>query len=167
MSLRAPVLNQATQLEGVPVGGTAVINTSGLPVSITGWTLTISNQPAVFSIGANGQITAIVPSGALIGPAVVQLNSPSGNYVPPIVMQVDLAAPVITTASSPLGGAAAAAPPAFHAGDTVSLMVVGLTDQFGNLPPAASVDINIGGVDQNSLTVSAASSPAATASFQV
>jgi hypothetical protein len=150
-SLRTPIVNQATGLEGVPVGGTAVINTSGLPTSLSGWTLWISNQPTSFTIGNNGQINALVPGSALLGPTVVQLNSPNGNFVPPVVMQVDLPPPVVSAASEAVAGAAANG--VFHVGDTVSLVVAGLLDQFGNLPAAASVVINIGGVNQTASSV--------------
>ncbi|HLX46051.1 MAG TPA: matrixin family metalloprotease [Bryobacteraceae bacterium] len=168
-SLRTPILNQTTGLEGVPVGGTAVISTSGLPNNLSGWTLSISNQLTPFTVGNNGQLIAIVPGSALTGPSVVQLASPNGNFIPPVVMQVDLPPPVITAASNPVTGAAAAAVSnsVFHAGDPVSLLVTGLSDQFGNLPAAGSVDINIGGVDVTASSVAAAAGGTALVQFQI
>ena len=63
-SLLVPILNQATSLEGIPAGGVAVINTSGLPSNLAGWMLTISNQQTSFTANAAGQILANVPAGA-------------------------------------------------------------------------------------------------------
>ena len=165
-SLRTPITNQLTQLDGVPAGGIALINTTGLPANVAGWTLSISNQPAAYTIGNNGQIAAVVPQ-TLVGPAVVQLNSPNGNYVPPVVMQVDLPPPVITAVSNAVAGAAGISNPTFHAGDTVSLLVAGLADQFGNLPAAGSVVISIGGVNQTPMSVVAATGGNCLMQFQI
>ena len=164
ISLRAPVINQATQLAGVPAGGTAVINATGLPQSalvtgLAGWTLTIASQQAVFSIGPSGQILAIVPPTVLPGPAVVQLTAPDGTGVPPLLMQVDLPAPVVTGLID-ITSTAALAP-----GDTISLTLAGLADQFGNLPAASAIDINIGGVDVVPVSVAWSQTGNATVEF--
>jgi hypothetical protein len=156
VSLRAPVVNQATQLAGVPSGGTAVINTTGLPgnlsgSNVAGWTLTIGGQPAPFTVnaGPNGaQILAIVPGGLSIGPAVVQLISPSGNNPPPALMQIDTAPPVIAAIQG-ISGAAVDATHAALAGDTITLTVSGVADQLGILPAASAVFVSINGVEQN------------------
>jgi hypothetical protein len=155
ITLRTPILNQLTNLTGVPVGGTAVINTSGLPFnatsgSLTGWTLMISNQPAVFSLGGNGQLIAQVPSGILTGPTVVQLIPANGAVVPPVLMQVDPPPPVITGATD----AALTAPNTANPGDTITLTVQGLADATtGNFPALSAIVVNVGGVNGTPLSL--------------
>jgi len=149
ISLRTPILNQSTNLSGVPVGGTAVINTFGLPFnatsgSLTGWTLMISNQPAAFSLGGNGQLIAQVPSGILTGPTPVQLISANGAASPQVLMQVDPPPPVITSATD----AALLSANTAHAGDTITLTVQGLADATtGNFPALSAIVVNAGGIN--------------------
>ena len=62
ISLRAPVLNLATGLPGVPAGGTSVVSATGLPASLQGWTLTIGDVKVDFSLDTNSKmIHAVVP----------------------------------------------------------------------------------------------------------
>ncbi len=154
VSLRTPILNAVTQLPAVPVGGTALINATGLPQSLAGWTLTIAGQPASISLGATGQIRAVVPGGLLIGPAVVQLNAPNGGSIPPVLMQVDPPPPAITAGTNASGAPIDAAHPV-KTNDTVTLTVYGLADSYNALPAAASVRINVGGVNQAAASVTA------------
>jgi uncharacterized protein (TIGR03437 family) len=155
ITLRTPILNQLTNLPGVPVGGTAVINTSGLPfnatnASLAGWTLTISNQPVQFSLPGNGQLVAQVPPGLLTGPTLVQLISSNGAVSPPVLMQVDPPPPVITGATDPALIAANAA----HAGDTITLTVQGLADATtGTFPALSAIVVNVGGVNVTPLSL--------------
>jgi hypothetical protein len=148
ISLRTPILNQATNLPGVPVGGFAVINTSGLPFnatsqSLSGWTLTISNQPVSFTLPGNGQLVAQVPSGLLTGPTLVQLIPAGGAAVPQVLMQVDPPPPAITGATD----SALSAPNTAHAGDTITLTVQGLADATtGSFPVLAAIVVNVGGI---------------------
>ncbi len=101
------------------------------------------------SAGPSGpQILAIVPGGLSIGPAVVQLLSPSGNNPPAVLMQIDAAPPVINTVQSISGAPLDATHPA-HAGDTITLTVSGLADELGNLPAASAVFVSLNGVAQN------------------
>lgn len=156
ITLRAPIVNQATGLAGVPTGGYALISTSGLPFTATnstvaGWTLTIANQPVPFTVGDRGQILAQVPAGLLSGPSIVQLFPAGGGQVPPVLLQIDPPSPTITSATSssglpPAAGAAGAAP-TFHAGDSVTLIVAGLSDALGNFPAVSAIDVNVGGID--------------------
>ncbi len=156
VSLRTPIVNQATQLAGVPGGGIAVINTSGLPSTLSGnnvagWTLSIGGQPATFTVGAGptgAQLLAVVPGGLPLGTAVVQLNSPNGNNPQAVLMQIDAAPPVITAVQS-LSGSAVDSTHATHAGDTITLTVSGIADQLGTLPAASAIFVSINGVEQN------------------
>jgi len=149
VSLLTPILNQATGLAGTPVGGTVTISTSGLPPgaaqNLSGWTLSIGGQNVRFSVSANGQITTTVPALSL-GPAVVQLSSPSGGNIPPVVLQVDPPPPSIVALISSPGAAIDANHPA-HPGDTIQLIVTGLTTDPSAPPTASSVQITVGGVD--------------------
>jgi uncharacterized protein (TIGR03437 family) len=152
MSLLTPIVNQVTQLAGVPTGGYAVINTLGLPNNLSGWNLTVSNQPAPFTLGANGQLIALVPGSLTPGPAVVQLISPYGNTIPPVVLQVDPAPPTITSATNAFGVPIDSTHPV-QAGNTVLLTVSGLADAYGNAPAAATVIVSMGGLNQTATTV--------------
>jgi uncharacterized protein (TIGR03437 family) len=165
MTLRTPIVNQATQLAGVPSGGIAAINTAGLPASLSGWTLTIGGETAQFTYNGN-QILAVVPSGLLVGPQVVQLTSPTGPAIPPVAMQVDEAPPVITAVAS-ASGAALSASLAAQPGEVMLLTVEGLTDPYGNLPPASSIVVNIGGVTETPASVNPVSAVAAQLSLTV
>jgi hypothetical protein len=152
MSLRTPILNQATNLEGVPLGGTALINTSGLPGSLSGWALTISDQPTTFSLGAGGLITAAVPSGLLTGPQTLRLISPNANNIAPVLIEVDAAPPMIQAASNATGVAINASNSA-NPGGAITLLVAGLADVNGAFPAAATVHVNVGGVDHIATSV--------------
>ena len=136
-------------MAGVPVGGTAIINTSNLPFTaststLTGWSVTIANQSTQFALADHGQLLVQVPGGLLTGPSVVQLISANGAPVPPVLMQVDPLPPVITAASDIAQSVAAGV---FHAGDSISITVTGLADAFGNFPAASQMDVNVGGID--------------------
>jgi len=106
VSLRAPVLNAATGLAGVPVGGTVLIPSTGLPLEHEGWTLQIGGIDTPFTLDDGGVISAQVPADLALGPQTVQLLSPAGPVVPPILLQLDLPPPVITLAAhdNPDGG---------------------------------------------------------------
>ncbi|HML15375.1 MAG TPA: matrixin family metalloprotease [Bryobacteraceae bacterium] len=149
-SLMAPILNQATGLPGVPAGGVALINTTGLPSSLTGWTLTISNQPATFSF-VNGQIIAPLPPGLLLGETVVQLTSPNGMNVPPVVIEIDPPSPAVISAAD--GAVALNATNAANPGDTVTLTVENLADADGNYPAPSDVSVTIAGIAQTVISV--------------
>ncbi len=151
ITLRTPILNQLTGLAGVPAGGTVVINTSGLPFTatsgtLTGWVLTIANQPTTFSLGSNGQLIAQVPVGLTTGPQQVQLTTASGVQTPPVLVQVDPPAPNITGILNAAGVAIGPSNPA-HAGDTITVLVAGLPDAFGNYPAPSAIDVNAAGFD--------------------
>jgi uncharacterized protein (TIGR03437 family) len=147
-------------LAGVPAGGVAEINTVGLPSSLAGWGLTISNQPASFTLGANGQILAIVPVGLLPGPSVVQLTSPGGVSIPPVLLQVDSAPPAITSAVNGFGVVIDSSH-TVQAGDTITVLAGGLADSLGNLPPASTITVNFGSGDQSVLSFTTTPSGAA------
>jgi hypothetical protein len=153
-SVLVPILNQATNLEGVPAGGVAVMNTVGLPSNLTGWALTISNQQTTFTVNATGQILANVPAGATTGPAIVQLIPTSGPPIPPVVMQIDLPPPVILAAANAAGVPVSATSPV-TGGNTVSLNITGLQDQTGALPSPSNVQIMLAGTTTTGIAVTA------------
>jgi uncharacterized protein (TIGR03437 family) len=169
ISLRTPILNQLTNLPGVPVGGTAVINTSGLPFnatsqSLSGWTLTISNQPVAFTLPGNGQLIAQVPSGILTGPTAVQLISADGAASPQVLMQVDAPPPVIAGVID----SALITPNTAHAGDTITLTVLGLADATTGIFPALSaIIVNVGGMNVTPLSLTPLGGPGNTCQLQV
>jgi len=167
-TLQVPILNQATGLEGVPAGGVAVIGTTGLPSNLSGWILTISNQQTSFTVAATGQLVVSVPTGALTGPALVQLIPPSGVNisVPPVVMQIDLPPPMILGAANAAGVPVSATSPV-TGGNMVSLTISGLQDQTGALPAPASVNITIAGVSTNPQAISGSGTSQSVLQFAV
>lgn len=156
-TMRTPILNHTTHLAGIPVGGVAEINTSGLPSSLSGWVMTIANQPAAMTLGANGQILAGIPFGLLPGPAEVKLISPTGIAVPPVLLQIDAPPPVITGTINGFGTPIDSSH-LVQAGDTITVKAVGVLDALGNLPNISTVALNAGGSDIPALSLSQSSS---------
>jgi Matrixin len=144
ISMRAPVLNAATGLPGVPVGGTAVISMTNVPLSFTGWMLTIGGQTTAWSF-VNGQIDTIVPGGLTIGPAIVQMTSPTGAAVPPIVMKIDAPLPIIASVLNAAGLPISSSQPA-HPGDILTLSTSGLSDGITQATPS-NIFVTAGGVN--------------------
>ena len=142
ISLHAPVINAVTGLAGVPAGGAAIINVTGIPQNLTGWTLTIGNQ-LVNPVLLNGQLQVNIPNGLPVGPALVQLTSPSGATIPPIVMKVDAPPPAIASVTSVSGSQISSNQPA-HPGDILILNVIGLSD--GSPLSIANMFATVGGV---------------------
>jgi hypothetical protein len=116
--------------------------------------LTISNQQTSFTVNSTGQFVVNVPAGALTGPAIVQLIPPSGTNIsiPPVVMQIDLPPPVILSVVNAAGVPVSASNPV-TGGNTVSVIVAGLQDQTGALPPPTGVNISIAGASTTALAV--------------
>jgi uncharacterized protein (TIGR03437 family) len=158
-SLRVPVINAVTGLAGVPAGGTALIASSGLPAALDGWRLVIGGVGAPFSVDISGQITVQIPGDLALGPQVVRLLAPDGSGPPPIVLQLDAPPPVIVSAfdNSAAAGVGAAVSPSSpaNAGDSVTLLVVRLTDPAAGLPAAGQVRLNFGGAILAPVSVSA------------
>jgi hypothetical protein len=152
ISLRVPVLNAVTGLAGVPAGGLARIATTGLPADLTGWTLTVGPLPAAFTADANGVLTVQVPTGLGIGAQPVQLIAPANAAMPAIprvILQLDPAPPLIlwgVDTPVPTGGPVlVTASNPVPLGQSVTLMVYGLSSPSGALPGAGAVWMNIGG----------------------
>jgi uncharacterized protein (TIGR03437 family) len=158
MSLNVPVLNALTNLEGVQAGGGALINSTGLPQNLTGWTLTVGGQPASFIMGGGNQIYAQIPAGLPLGPAVVQLISPNGQ-IPPVVMEIIAPAPVVQGVVDSNGNPISSSNPALP-GATLTVTVTGLAGSAAAAAPVASnVNISVagtggaGGVSQTASTL--------------
>ena len=160
-SLRAPGVSTFTGLAGVPIGGTVLLATNGLPTNLAGWNVAIGGVNTTFGVNSNGILTAAVPAGVSFGPAALQLTSPAGTGPSPILIQVDAPAPVIADAidSSGAGGtgfAISSATPA-SAGDLITLVVTGLAGAAPTLPAAGAVWINVGATTLPVVSVGAAS----------
>jgi hypothetical protein len=148
ISLRVPVLNLATGLPGVPAGGTIVVAATGLPASLKGWTLTIGGANVPFTVDANSNILAVVPGPTPLGPTVLQLTSPKGDSIAPILFNVDAQPPVIQAAAD-TSGAAPISIDATHPaapGDAIALDVTQLLGSASSVS-ASMVHISVGGVD--------------------
>jgi hypothetical protein len=149
ISLRAPVLNLATGLPGVPGLGTLVLSATGLPASLPGWTLSIAGVAVDFTLDSNSNFRAMVPGSTPLGPAVLRLTSPNGDSIAPILFNVDAQPPIIVAASDAAGTGAPVLIDAFHpaaSGDTIILDVSRLSGP-GQSVSASSVHISVGGVD--------------------
>jgi hypothetical protein len=149
ISLRVPVLNLATGLSGVPAGGTAVISTTGLPASVSGWTLTIGDAKVDFTIDSNSNIRAVVPGGAPLGPVVVRLISPAGDVIAPILVNVDAPPPVIQAAYDQGPSGTLVFVDALHPAARGDVIFMDVAHLYGSAPAVSpsSVHINVGGVD--------------------
>lgn len=147
-TLRAPVVNTATDLAGVPLGGSLALATSGLPLNLAGWTLTIGGVSVPFGVSPTGTTTAVVPANIALGPEVVQLTAPGGGGPAPILMQVDAPPPAIIAAyddSGPVGTTFAVSPTALaHGGDMITLIVWDLAGAAPALPSANTMWIAAG-----------------------
>ncbi len=147
-SLRAPVVNTVTDLAGVPIGGLLALATSGLPLNLAGWTLTIGGVSVPYGVTPAGTMTAIVPAGIALGPEVLQLTAPGGGGPAPILMQVDAPPPVIIASyddSGPAGTSFAVGPAApASGGDVITLIVWDLAGAAPSLPTPDMIWITAG-----------------------
>jgi hypothetical protein len=157
VSLRVPILNAVTGLAGVPAGGTALIQTTGLPGDLTGWTLTVGPLNVPFTADANGVLTVSLPLDLAVGEQPVVLTAP-GNpplfVVPSVILQLDPPPPVILWAvdyPTPADPTAPAVPVLTSAsspalpGGIVTVMVYGLGGPNRVLPGAGAVYVSIAG----------------------
>jgi len=160
VSLRVPILNAVTGLAGVPAGGTALIATTGLPADLTGWTLTVGPLPAAFTADANGVLTVQVPNLLAVGQQPVQLTPPPNSTVsaiPQVILQLDPAPPLILwSVDTPVpngGQVLVSASNPVPLGESMTLMVYGLSSPSGVLPTAGAVWMNIAGAIYPMVTV--------------
>jgi uncharacterized protein (TIGR03437 family) len=161
----APVTNAAGGQNGVPAGGTAILNTANLP-SQGGPVVTVAaagpngvgpDQPATI-LGVNGgQITFQVPSGLPTGPAIVKLQA-GGVAAMPILMNIDPPPPAIVSAFSGPGIGADAGHPA-HPGSVMTILVNGLPDP-STISDLNTVKVTVGGIDHTPMGISAQSGAA-------
>jgi len=157
ISLRVPVLNVATGLPGVPTGGTAVIAASGLPANLAGWSLTIAGVNVNFSLDSNSNLRAVVPGTIPLGPAVVQLVSPNGNAIAPILFNVDAQPPVIQAAYDQGTSSTLVFIDALHPAAPGDVITMDVANLYGSAPPVppSSVHISVGGVDHVATSLNA------------
>jgi hypothetical protein len=156
----APVTNAAGGQNGVPAGGTAILNAANLPaqgtpvvtVAAAGPNGAGPDQPATI-LGVNGgQITFQVPSGLPTGPAIVKLQAGSLAAMP-ILMNIDSPPPAIVNAFSSPGVGADAGHPA-HPGSVLTVLVNGLPDP-STIFDLSTVKVTVGGVDHTPMGISA------------
>lgn len=169
LSLRVPTLNAVTGLAGVPIGGTVLLATSGLPLNLASWTLTIGGVSTNFGVNTNGILSAAVPAGIALGPNAIQLTSAAGTGPSPILMQVDAPAPVISAAidSSGAGGTGFVIAPGApaSAGDIITLLVSGLAGAAPSLPAASAIWITVGATTLAPISVTAGAQNTALVQF--
>ncbi len=129
MSLRVPVLNQATGLPGIPAGGTLAVSATGLPANLQGWTLNIAGVTVDFTLDAKSNLLAVVPGSTPLGPTVLRLISPNGDSIAPVLFNVDAQPPSIEAAYDQIDSSHLTFIDANHPaapGDVLMLDVVGL-----------------------------------------
>jgi uncharacterized protein (TIGR03437 family) len=169
VSLRVPTINAVTGLAGVPIGGTVLLATSGLPLNLASWALTIGGVSTNFGVNTNGILSAAVPAGIGFGPNAIQLSSAGGSGPSPILMQVDAPAPVIDFAvdSSGAGGTGFVIAPGSpaSAGDTITLLVSGLAGAAPSLPAASAIWIMLGATTLSPISVTAGAQNTALVQF--
>jgi uncharacterized protein (TIGR03437 family) len=158
LSVRVPMINPDTGLQGAPAGGQFLIDAAGLPVDVAGWSIKVGGLDASFVRTDDGKLLVDVPVSVALGPQAVEISSPAGPAAPPVLMQIDAAPPrilvlvnssyLLPDTSNPM-----------RAGDHVLLLVAGLGDDAAAIPldslhihlgdlqlPAASVTDTAGGV---------------------
>ena len=155
MTLRAPVVSTVTDLDGVPLGVSMALATSGLPANLAGWTLTVGGVWVPFGVSPAGTMTAVVPTNIALGPETVQLTAPGGGGPAPILMQVDAPPPVIVAAYDDAGtGAFAVGPTAVaHGGDLITLIVWDMAGAAPSLPAAGAIRITAGSTAMTAASV--------------
>jgi len=157
ISMQVPILNAVTGMAGIPAGGTALIRTSGLPVDLTGWTLSVGPENVAFTADTNGVLTVNLPLDLGVAPQPVQLTAP-GNpplaVVPRVILQIDPPSPVIlwtvdyptpTDPTAPVEPVLTSPSTPVAPGGLVTAMVYGLTGANKDLPGAGAVYVNIAG----------------------
>jgi len=138
-----------------------------LPTSLGGVSVAIDGQPAYISYESPGQINALMPADATIGPVTVQVTTPQGQSYPGTVMLQRLAPELFTWtqgsvtyaaaehANGALVGPASSSQPA-AAGEVIELYGTGFGPTSPQIPVsqavfppailAAPVGVTIGGV---------------------
>ncbi len=138
-------LNPDTGLPSIYSGGQALLKISGLAAGLRPEDVRVSlnDQPArVLGVSGEG-ILFEVPGGLGVGPAILRLEL-GGQVLPPFVVAIDLAPPVIVAVSRASGTPVSLAEPAV-VGETLLLSVLRL-DEPGVTMPAEPVTVSVGGV---------------------
>lgn len=144
-----PVLNDATGLPAAPSGGTIAVRTTASTADTRGWLVNLGGVRSPITKTDDGRLLVpVAPLGA--GLQVLQLVTTSGPQVPPVLFQVDQAAPVITSV-----------PLRVRAGDRMSLTVTNLlaVTPEGVMPDKNDVQIRIAGGTARAEVLDALSSP--------
>ena len=142
VSVRVPMINPDTGMQGVPAGGKFIIEAAGLPEDLAGWSIKVGGLDAGFVRTDDGRLLVDAPWGVPVGPAIVDLAGPGGAASPPVLMQIDAQPPRIFA----LVNADYLWPDALNpmrAGDHVLLLVAGLSEA-GEAVPAESLQIRLG-----------------------
>jgi hypothetical protein len=139
ISLLAPLVNDATGLAGIPAGGLIAMRGTGLPSTASGWIANIGGAFRDVQRGDDGVLRVAVPLNLSPGPNLIQMSLPTGDAAPPVLFQVDAAAPVLRSVSK-VGVADATS---VYVLDRVALKVTGLE---GSDP--ASLQVRVAGVLQ-------------------
>lgn len=150
VTMTPPVVNANTGTPGAPAGGVALVSVANLPASAS-VTVTVADQRATVVSSANGSMTFQVPSGLPLGPAVVRMQSSSGDSIAPIVMTITPPPPVITSVNMTGGSLIDATHPA-RPGSTLSLTISGLPDS-AQTADSSSVRVTVGGVEQMAIAI--------------
>jgi hypothetical protein len=152
-SLRAPLLNAATGLAGVPAGAEVAIATYGapLPDAIEGWAVLIGGLRGELRRASDGRLTAIVPP-RLSGPQPLQVVGESGRFIPPVAVQVDGPPPRVITVAGLVSSAPGAPSQSLRVGEEVTMVVERLREDTP-WNAQADIEVRIGDVPQTILGV--------------
>jgi hypothetical protein len=138
-------VNPATGLPSIYSGGQALLRVSGLAAGLRPEDVRLTlNEQAARVLGVSGEgILFEVPGGLSVGPAILRLEVGAWT-LPPFVVAIDLAPPVIVAVARASGTPVSLAEPA-AVGETLLLSVFRL-DQPGVTAPAEPVTVSVGGV---------------------
>ena len=155
-TLLLPLVNDATGLAGAPSGASISIRATRVPADIRGWAVTIDGVRTAVSRTEDGRILAPIALGIAPGPRAIQLIATSGPAIPPVLFQIDGAAPTIQAVASGAQGAAAVVAPRYRAGDKVLLTVSNLlvtNPGDGIMSTRDDVEVRLAGIAIRDLVV--------------
>lgn len=149
-----PIVDAIALTPGAAAGAPALLNVTNLSTSPGTLALNVGGQNASIFSADKGQILFQVPPGLPVGPAILQLQTQSGDVIQPVLMNINPPPPVVLGGLTGSGKVLDSAHPA-AAGTIVGLYLFGFPESILTADPS-SIKINVGGLDHSAFSVGAA-----------